>query len=791
VARFVIRLARRAGIVALFVLAAIAGTLSGLLFAYSDDLPQITALDDYAPSTITRLKSIDGDIIGEFATQRRIVIGYDDIPVSLRQAIMAAEDAGFDSHFGLSIPRIVITATRDIVYGQRAGASTLTQQLARNLFLTLDKTWERKIKEAILTIQIEKRYTKREILTLYCNHVYFGHGAYGVESASRVYFNKRARDLTLEEAALVGGIVQLPERQSPYVDLPRATRRRNYVLQRMADVGYISQAQANAARQKPVVVKGQPAPTQSPAPYFVEEVRKYLERTYGAKKLYEQGLTIETSLDLPLQEAANTAIDAGLRRLDKRRGFRKPKRNIVAEGHAPEAFSIDRWARPMRVGDIVPAVVLAPPAPGAAGPRAPAGTIRLRMGAYTADLPKAGYAWTRKTTPAFLRTGDLVDVRIATIDDAEARATVALEQTPNVEGALLAIDNHTGQVRAMVGGFSFAHSKFNRAVQAHRQLGSTFKPIVYTAAIDRGFTPASMLMDAPVAYPSGPGQPLYSPQNYDHTFKGPITLRYALEQSRNVPTVRLLDQLGPGAAIQYAKRLGFSGQLQPYLSIALGSAEATLLEVTSAYAVFPNQGVRMRPYDVLRVLDRDGSLLEENRPEPREAIRADTAYVMTNLLRGVTQRGTAAAASALGWPIAGKTGTVDDYTDAWFIGFDPDITIGVWVGHDEKKPLGPGETGAQAALPIWMDVMKAYIARRGREKTPDFAPPGNIVFLAVDKSTGAPAADATQAINEAFISGTQPGAEPAAQTVGAPSPEVPAPVVPPTEPTPAAPPRQR
>jgi penicillin-binding protein 1A len=757
VARFVIRLARRAGIVALFVLAAIAGTLSGLLFAYSDDLPQITALDDYAPSTITRLKSIDGDIIGEFATQRRIVIGYDDIPVSLRQAIVAAEDAGFDSHFGLSIPRIVITATRDIVYGQRAGASTLTQQLARNLFLTLDKTWERKIKEAILTIQIEKRYTKREILTLYCNHVYFGHGAYGVESASRVYFNKRARDLTLEEAALVGGIVQLPERQSPYVDLPRATRRRNYVLQRMADVGYISQAQANAARQKPVVVKGQPAPTQSPAPYFVEEVRKYLERTYGAKKLYEQGLTIETSLDLPLQEAANTAIDAGLRRLDKRRGFRKPKRNIVAEGHAPEAFSIDRWARPMRVGDIVPAVVLAPPAPGAAGPRAPAGTIRLRMGAYTADLPKAGYAWTRKPTPAFLRTGDLVDVRIATIDDAEARATVALEQTPNVEGALLAIDNHTGQVRAMVGGFSFAHSKFNRAVQAHRQLGSTFKPIVYTAAIDRGFTPASMLMDAPVAYPSGPGQPLYSPQNYDHTFKGPITLRYALEQSRNVPTVRLLDQLGPGAAIQYAKRLGFSGQLQPYLSIALGSAEATLLEVTSAYAVFPNQGVRMRPYDVLRVLDRDGSLLEENRPEPREAIRADTAYVMTNLLRGVTQRGTAAAASALGWPIAGKTGTVDDYTDAWFIGFDPDITIGVWVGHDEKKPLGPGETGAQAALPIWMDVMKAYIARRGREKTPDFAPPGNIVFLAV----------------------------------AAPSPEVPAPVVPPAEPTPATPPRQR
>jgi penicillin-binding protein 1A len=783
VARFVVRLARRAGLVALFVLTAIAGTVSGLLFAYSDDLPQITALDDYAPSTITRVKAVDGSVIGEFATQRRIVIGYDDIPVALRQAIVAAEDAGFDSHFGLSIPRIVITATRDIVYGQRAGASTLTQQLARNLFLTLDKTWERKIKEAILTVQIEKRYTKREILTLYCNHVYFGHGSYGVESAARVYFNKRARDLTLEEAALIGGIVQLPERQSPYVDLPRATRRRNYVLQRMADVGYITQAAADAAKQKPIVVKGQPAPTQSPAPYFVEEVRKYLERTYGAKKLYEQGLTVETSLDLPLQDAANAAIDAGLRKLDKRRGFRAPRRNVIAEGHSLEQFTVDRWTRPMGVGDIVPAVVIGPATAAASGARMAPGTIRLRVGTYTADLPKTGYAWTRKTNAGFLRAGDLVEVRISALDEPNARATVDLEQTPAVEAALLAIDNHSGQVRAMVGGFSFAHSKFNRAVQARRQLGSTFKPIVYTAAIDRGFTPASILMDAPVAYPAGPGQPLYSPQNYDHTFKGPITLRYALEQSRNVPTVRLLEQLGPRAAIQYAKRLGFASEFQPYLSIALGSAEATLLEVTSAYAVFPNQGVRMRPYDVLRVLDRDGSLLEENRPEPREAIRADTAYVMTNLLRGVTQRGTAAAASALDWPIAGKTGTVDDYTDAWFVGFDPDITVGVWVGRDEKKPLGPGETGALAALPIWMDVMKAYIARHGRDKTPEFAPPGNIVFLAVDKSTGAPAGDATQAIDEAFISGTQPGADPGAQPADGPAPAAaPPPATPPQNP---------
>jgi len=743
----------------LFVLAALAGTVSGLVFAYTDDLPQITALDDYSPSTITRVTALDGEVVGEFATQRRVVIGYDDIPLRLRQALIAAEDAGFDSHFGVSIPRVVVTALRDVVTGRRAGASTLTQQLARNLFpetIGFQKTWERKVKEAIVTVQIEKRYTKREILTLYCNHVYFGHGAYGVESAARLYFNKRAKDLSLDEAALIAGLVQLPERQSPYVDLQRATRRRNYVLQRMTEEGYISPAEYKTAKEKPIVVRGQPAPDQSPAPYFVEEVRKYLERTYGAKKLYEQGLTVETSLDLPLQEAATAALDAGLRRLDKRRGFRKPTRNVVAEGHSVEQFNIERWSRPIRVGDIIPAVVLGP-AESTGTTRKAQATIRLRMGTYAADLPKAGYAWTHKPNEDFLRRGDLVEVRVSALDEVNARATVELEQTPVVEGAVLALDNHSGQVRAMVGGFSFARSKFNRAVQAYRQLGSTFKPIVYTAAVDRGFTPASILLDAPVAYPSGPGQPLYSPQNYDHTFKGPITLRYALEQSRNVPTVRLLEQLGPATAVDYAKRFGFSNQFPPYLSIALGSAEATLLEVTSAYAVFPNQGVRMRPYSVLRVLDRDGSLMEENRPEPREAIRADTAYVMTNLLRGVTLRGTAAAAAALDWPVAGKTGTMDDYTDAWFVGFDPDITVGVWVGYDEKKPLGPGETGAEAALPIWMDVMKAYIARRGRERVPDFAAPGNIVFLAVDRSTGAPAGDATQAINEAFIAGTQPG----------------------------------
>jgi penicillin-binding protein 1A len=324
---------------------------------------------------------------------------------------------------------------------------------------------------------------------------------------------------------------------------------------------------------------------------------------------------------------------------------------------------------------------------------------------------------------------------------------------------LLAIDNRTGQVRAMVGGWDYARSKFNRAVQAHRQLGSTFKPIVYTAAIDRGFTPTSMLTDSPVSYTTGDGQ-IYSPQNYDRTFKGPITLRHALEESRNVPAVRMMETLGPTSVLAYARRFGFDEDFPPYLPIALGAGDATLAEITSAYTVFPNQGIRMKPFEVLKVLDRDGNLLEENRADPIAVIRADTAFVMTNMLRGVVLRGTAAAAASLNWPLAGKTGTVDDNTDAWFIGFDPDITVGVWVGLDEKKSLGANETGAVAALPIWMEFMKAYIDGRADREPPRFEAPGNIIFVSVDKSTGSVLPGGTPGgIDEAFIAGTQPGAD--------------------------------
>jgi penicillin-binding protein 1A len=760
-------------LVALFLLAAVLGTLSGVVFAYMGDLPEISArLDNYQPNTITRVHARDDEVIGEFATERRVVIGYDDMAPVLRQAILASEDADFEQHFGLSISRIIITAVKDVLTGQRYGASTITQQLARLLFLTdymqdgvFERTglrgFERKAKEAIVAIRIEKRFTKREIFTFYANQINLGPGIYGVESAARAYFDKPAKDVTLEEAATIAAIIQTPARLTPFVNPDRTKQRRNsYVLPRMVDEGFITPEEAAEASKRPMVIVGQPTPERSVAPYFVEEVRKHLEQKYGAVDLYQAGLRVQTTLDRALQAAANVAVDRGLRRLDKRRaGFRRPSRNIIAEGHRIETFKTDRWAIGILEGDIVPAVVTVVGAAGA----------RVKIGPDEVDLPPAAFAWTRrKASSALFKVGDLIEVEVRKLDG-NRPADILLEQPPAVEGALLAIDNRTGQIRAMVGGFNFARSKFNRATQARRQVGSLFKSIVFTAAIDRGFTPVSVFIDAPVAYEAGPGQPLYEPLNYDREFEGPVTLRRALEQSRNIPAVKAMQELGPQQVVSYAKRFGL-GDYPPYLSTALGASEATLLEITSAYSAFVNRGVRMAPYSVLTITDREGNVLEENRPEPHEAIRADTAFVMTNLLRGVVQRGTAAAAAKLDWPLGGKTGTMDEYTDAWFVGFDPNITVGVWVGYDEKKPLGSGETGASAALPIWIEFMQAYIDQHGdRANPPQFEAPGNIVYVTLDSG-----------INEAFINGTQPqAAAPAEPPVPVPAQTAPAASTPP------------
>jgi penicillin-binding protein 1A len=755
--RLVLRAARQAGLAVVFVVTAVLGTVGGVLFAFGGDMPQIEALDSYQPNTITRMYARDGRLIGEYATERRVVIGHDDVAPALRQAILASEDAGFEQHFGLSVPRIAMAALRDVLYGQPGGASTITQQVARILFLQeqymrggrFERSFERKIKEALLAIQLEKRYTKREILTFYLNHVHLGHGAEGVEAASRLYFDKAAAELSLDEAATIAAVIQTPARVNPFVN-PQATlaRRNNYVLRRMVDEGHISADEAAEAAERPLVTRGQRTADPWVGPHFNEEVRKMLARKYGTDALYQAGLQVHTTLDADLQAAANAAVGRHLRELDKRlHRFRRAARNVAIEGRVPDALGSDdadvsaRWARPILAGDIVPAVVTT------VSTAAQGGAARVRVGSHDIELPRTAFAWTGRNASADLFTvGDVVEVEVRAVDGS-VPSDVRLEQPPAMEAALVAIENHTGQILAMVGGHSFTRSEFNRAVQAQRQVGSLFKAVVYAAAIDRGYTPVSVFVDEPVAYEVGPNQPLYRPGNFDGRFEGPVTLRRALEVSRNIPAVKAMLEIGTEQVIGYAHRFGLRGNYPPYHSVALGAIESSLLDLTSAYSVFPNQGVRMEPYAVQSITDREGNLLEETRPRSHQAIRADTAFIMTNLLRGVVQRGTAAPAGAAlpGWPLAGKTGTVNDYTDAWFIGFDPDITVGVWVGYDVKTQMGR-ETGGTAALPIWTDVMRAYLEQRpDRDEPPAFDPPGNIIFVTLDSG-----------FREAFISGTQP-----------------------------------
>lgn len=726
----------------LFLTTAVAGTAGGVLFAFAGDLPEIEALDDYTPGVITRVIGRDGSIVGEFASERRQIIGYDDIPLVLRQAIMAAEDQDFETHGGIHPLLMAWAAVNDVVSTRRTpGRSTITQQLARQLFpesLGFERAWIRKIREALVAIQIEKRYTKEEIFTMYCNKVAWGYRTYGVEAASQLYFGKSARDLTLEEAATLAGMLPAPQRLNPYSNMEAALRRRAYTLDRMAEEGYITREEAEAAKARPIVTRGEPTPPPSLSRYFLDGIRTHLEQRYGAQAVDEGGLTVRTGLDPLLQTAANEALDAGLRRLDKLRGFRRPDRNLLDEELDPETWRHPRWPRELSTGVILPAVVLG----------VEQGDISIRIGAATGTIGTAGYRWTRRRAADLVRRGDIIEARILEIDEETGRFTAELEQPPEIQGAVVALENRTGQILAMVGGSDFSRSQFNRAVQAQRQVGSLFKPFVYAAAIDRGYTAESIIDDSPASFFAGPNQPPYQPRNYDHEYRGPITLRQALAQSRNVPAVRLMEALGPSQVIGYARRMGIQSPLPEYLSVAIGAAEANLLEITSAYSAFPNQGVRMEPLWLLEVLDRDGTVLEQHRPQAHVALRADTAYIMTSMLQSVVQNGTAVSAASLRWPLGGKTGTTDDYTDAWFIGFDPEITVGVWVGYDQKRTIGQGQTGTTAALPIWREIMAKWIeARRERGDVPEFERPGNVVT--VETASGA----------EVFIAGTEPTAD--------------------------------
>jgi penicillin-binding protein 1A len=710
-------------------LSALIGALSGLLLIYSTDLPQVEDLEHYRPISTTELYDVRGRTIGSFALQRRVVASYNDFPKALRDALISIEDKSFYRHWGINVWRIIGAAYRDVESGEKAqGASTLTMQLARNLFLSPDRSYHRKIEEALLAIQIERRFTKEQIFTLYANQIYLGHGVYGFEAASEYYFSKPARQLTLPEAALIAGLPKSPANYSPINHADRALHRRNLVINAMLEDGKITAAQADTARNQPLALNLAHDPN-SLAPYFVEEVRRDLENKYGTDEVHSGGLRVYTTLDMDLQAAANQAALDGLAAYERRRGWQGRLENVFVEGQTLKSYSHADWDQPAAEGSYTHALVTAVSATGST----------VKFGNVTADLLPADVAWTKKPIAKLLGPGDVVYVKLLSLE-ADNHARISLEQDSGAQAALLAIDNATGQVRAMVGGRDFNLSKFNRATQALRQVGSSFKPYVYTAALDQGARPDDVILDAPVTFQTSSGP--YAPHNYDEKYEGTISLRRALAQSRNIPALKLADRVGIRTVEDYARKFGVTSQLPPYLPVALGAAEITLMEQTSSYSVFPDDGVRMVPRLITEVTDYDGRTLEEDYPEIKDVISSRTARLMTSMLQGVVLHGTAVAATRMKVPLGGKTGTTNDFTDAWFVGFSPSLTAGVWIGFDEKKSLGPKETGARAALPIWMQFMSAALAGKdaGQFQPPPELPPQNTAQN-LDTSDLAPAGD--------------------------------------------------
>src|ERR1700733_14932923 len=714
----------------LVLVAILVGATAGLLLVYTTDLPQVDALEAYRPSSITELYDDHERVIGSFALQRRVVASYDDYPQILRDALISIEDKDFYRHWGVNVWRIAGAAYRDIESGGKVqGASTLTMQLARNLFLSPDRSFYRKVQESLLAIQIERRFTKPQIFTLYANQIFLGHGAYGFEAASEYYFSKPARHLKLEEAAMLAGLPKAPQYYSPINHPERAAKRRNLVLNAMLEDGKITAAQAASAKEKPIALNLQKDPN-SLAPHYVEEIRRYLEGKYGSDQVHEGGLRVYTSLDMELQKAAREALLDGLAAYERRHGWRWKLVNVVAEGIPVDKYVDADWDEEVDVGGYVHALVTSVSAAGA----------QIKFGSHGAAVGAADVVgW-----PAFkgkgrfeslLRVGDIVYVKVLAME-AGGKAHVSLEQDSGVEGALVAIDNATGEIKAMVGGRDFNLSKFNRATQALRQVGSSFKPYVYTAVIDEGGSPDDTIVDAPTTFQTASGP--YTPHNYDGKFEGTITLRRALAQSRNIPALKLADKVGIKTVIEYAHRMGVTENIPAYLPVALGSAEVTPLEQTAAFSVFPNDGLRVAPRYITKVTDYEGRILEEDYSDAKDAISSRTARIMTSMLHEVVLHGTAVAAAKMPYPLAGKTGTTNDFTDAWFVEFSPNLTCGVWVGYDEKKTLGEKETGSRAALPIWMQFMTMALAGKDPGEFQPLPSQGTAVAHKVDTPDVAP-----------------------------------------------------
>ncbi|PYT55802.1 MAG: penicillin-binding protein [Acidobacteria bacterium] len=660
---------------AFLVLCAIAlGAGCGLLFVYASDLPEIRALETYRPDVVTEVYADDGQLAGSFALQRRILMTYEQCPRVLYNAVTAIEDQHFEEHWGIDFPRIFSAALRNLVKRKiTGGASTISMQLAGNLFLDRsDRSFRRKMQEILLALQIERRYTKPQIFTMYANQVYLAHGNYGFAAAAQFYFGKPVTDLKLQEAALLAGMVNGPK-FSPLSNPEAALSRRNLVIHRMEEEGKITPTDESNARKSPLGLHIQ-YPRNDLAPYFFEEIRKYLEATYGTSAVHERGLRVYTTLNINMQRVANQALRDGLHAYERRHGWKGNLPNVLHDNLGKlDTYEDDDWRHAVEKGSYVTGLVLSVTDKDAV----------IKIGPYRGILSPNDLAWTgRKKPPDLLKVG----------------------------------------IKAMVGGYSFEDSKFNRATQALRQVGSSFKVYVYADALERGATPFDTIVDLPFTTISG-GQP-YSPHNYDERFEGTITLRRALAGSRNVPAVKLAEKVGINTVVDMAKRFGITTPLPPYLPLALGAADMKLLEHVSAFTVFPNDGIRIDPHMIRRVTSYDGALLEEAHPEVHDVLSPEVARTMTAMLEEVIQFGTGIQAKALGRPAAGKTGTTQDYTDAWFVGYTPQLTAGVWVGFDDKQiSLGKKETGARAALPIWLEFMHGATAGM---PTMDFA---NVVPL--------------------------------------------------------------
>jgi penicillin-binding protein 1A len=600
---------------------------------------------------------------------------------------------------------------------------------------------ERKILEAMLAVQLERKYTKQELFLFYCNQVYLGHGVYGVEAAAHYYFAKPASKLNVAESALIAALPKAPQEFSPHVHPAKAFQRRNHVLKRMLEEKFITPSVYEESVKTQLGVIPPSAKTYV-APYFTEEIRKYLETKYGYAGIYESGLEIHSTLDLQMQKAADRALDKGVRRLDKKQGWRAIQTKLSPE--QIKTFRDPEWNSEMYPGKIVKGIAM----------EVTDRLATIRISDQDVPLLPDGWAWTRRKSATDLLTpGNLTDFKIQEVKDGKITA-ISLDQVPLVDGALIAMDIKTGKIRALIGGSDFATKKFDRATQAYRQTGSAFKPFIYAAAFERGYTPSDVMIDSPISYYDQWTKQTWSPQNYTGDFLGPMTLRRALELSRNTVAVKLLEQIGVKYAIQYIDRFDAITNMQPYLPLALGASEATLINMVRSYGAFGNQGLMMEPVYIEKILDRSGNTLEQNLPRAKEVMRADIAYLLTDVLQGVTRRGTAVKAKSLNRPLAGKTGTTDDCTDAWFIGYTPTLICGVWVGFDEKKSLGKKETGAEAALPIWIDFMKEVLKDKPVE---EFQATSNIITVAIDRHTGLRATpDCTDVIIESFIAGSEP-----------------------------------